>query len=289
MPTLSDTALVPGEAAGRTKVTIAVTGTTDPVYLTDDPGVIVAPRTTYTADDGTFTIADVPGNADLTPSGTAYTVTFDATPIATITMPTSGGPYSLLDVVSSAPAALVPAGAAQIPLTGTAAELASQNAVLALGRFGYATDTDVIKVGDGTTAWNDLAARQPAKPDPLIVSTTTPQSFTTVADYTGMTVGPFTVGARPWRVRARCSLATGNPAGTALLFHITDLANVVKATQWSNECAVANDPISMPPCEEIITTPGTYSRKLRGQGSAGTATVSGGSAAVNVTLVAEEL
>lgn len=38
----------------------------------------------------------------------------------------------------------------------TAAQWASLNPVLPLGTFGYASDTRVLKIGDGTTAWNDL-------------------------------------------------------------------------------------------------------------------------------------
>lgn len=41
---------------------------------------------------------------------------------------------------------------------GTAAQWSSANPVLAAGEPGYATDTDTLKVGDGTTAWNALDA-----------------------------------------------------------------------------------------------------------------------------------
>lgn len=40
----------------------------------------------------------------------------------------------------------------------TASEAASSNPVLAAGEPGWTTDTLVLKIGDGTTAWNDLAA-----------------------------------------------------------------------------------------------------------------------------------
>lgn len=39
---------------------------------------------------------------------------------------------------------------------GTAAEWAAANPVLALGEFGYETDTYVYKIGDGSTAWSSL-------------------------------------------------------------------------------------------------------------------------------------
>jgi hypothetical protein len=38
----------------------------------------------------------------------------------------------------------------------TAATFTSVNPVLAVGRFGYETDTNRIKIGDGVTAWNSL-------------------------------------------------------------------------------------------------------------------------------------
>ena len=40
---------------------------------------------------------------------------------------------------------------------GTAADWTSNNPILTLGEFGYETDTDDLKIGDGVTAWNDLS------------------------------------------------------------------------------------------------------------------------------------
>jgi hypothetical protein len=40
--------------------------------------------------------------------------------------------------------------------TDTASNLASANPVLADGELGYASDTKILKMGDGATAWNDL-------------------------------------------------------------------------------------------------------------------------------------
>jgi len=39
---------------------------------------------------------------------------------------------------------------------GTAALWTSTNSVLLAGQFGYETDTSLLKVGDGSTAWNSL-------------------------------------------------------------------------------------------------------------------------------------
>lgn len=41
---------------------------------------------------------------------------------------------------------------------GTAAEWSAANPVLGAGEIGYTTDTKVVKVGDGVTAWNTLVA-----------------------------------------------------------------------------------------------------------------------------------
>lgn len=41
-------------------------------------------------------------------------------------------------------------------LAYTAAQFSSENPILQLGELGYETDTHLLKVGDGTTAWNSL-------------------------------------------------------------------------------------------------------------------------------------
>lgn len=41
---------------------------------------------------------------------------------------------------------------------GTAAAWAAQNPVLADGELGFETDTKIVKLGDGVTAWNDLTS-----------------------------------------------------------------------------------------------------------------------------------
>jgi len=40
---------------------------------------------------------------------------------------------------------------------GTASEWTAANPILAVGEMGIETDTDLFKIGDGTTAWNSLA------------------------------------------------------------------------------------------------------------------------------------
>jgi len=39
---------------------------------------------------------------------------------------------------------------------GTASQWSTANTVLGVGEIGFAFDTNVIKIGDGTTAWNSL-------------------------------------------------------------------------------------------------------------------------------------
>ncbi len=39
---------------------------------------------------------------------------------------------------------------------GTAAQWTAANPILALGEPGYETDTGILKIGDGVTAWADL-------------------------------------------------------------------------------------------------------------------------------------
>ena len=48
---------------------------------------------------------------------------------------------------------------------GTAAEWTAANPVLQAGELGYETDTEKFKIGNGTTAWNDLDYWEGALPD----------------------------------------------------------------------------------------------------------------------------
>lgn len=41
-------------------------------------------------------------------------------------------------------------------ISGTAASLSSDNPILLTGQLGYTTDQNIIKIGDGETAWNNL-------------------------------------------------------------------------------------------------------------------------------------
>lgn len=48
---------------------------------------------------------------------------------------------------------------------GTASQWASKNPVLAAGEFGYDTTNDVVKIGDGKTAWSSLPSFRKKKYD----------------------------------------------------------------------------------------------------------------------------
>jgi hypothetical protein len=171
----------------------------------------------------------------------------------------------------------------------TAANLAAANPVLAVRQWGFASDTGVIKVGDGVTAWNSLSARQPTKPTPFIATSTAVQSGISAAtDITSLSIGPFTVASRPWRVRLVLPWVTVSAVAVTASSLITDLSNTIVAMA-SGTGRGASDLVGIPPPEEIITTPGTYSRKARLQTNAGTASVNAGLGFVTAVLIAEEL
>ncbi len=97
----------------------------EPVY--NGTSVIEGPRTTITDASGTWTMT-LPGNASLTPANTYYQVveTLPSTHFAytsTISVPASGGPYSLSSILVTPPASLSPPGitGVQVALAGTVA------------------------------------------------------------------------------------------------------------------------------------------------------------------------
>jgi hypothetical protein len=58
---------------------------------------------------------------------------------------------------------------------GTAAEFSSANPVLASGEPGFAVDTNTLKIGDGSTAWNSLSGISGGGGISNVVEDTTPQ------------------------------------------------------------------------------------------------------------------
>jgi hypothetical protein len=65
---------------------------------------------------------------------------------------------------------------------GTASEWTSANPTLAVGEMGIETDTDLFKIGDGTTAWTSLAYGGIAGPsgDPKLTINQQTASYTAV-------------------------------------------------------------------------------------------------------------
>jgi hypothetical protein len=151
------------------------------------------------------------------------------------------------------------------PVTGSAAELAALNPVLAAGAVGYALDTDVTKVGDGVTAWN---LNPPLR---VRAETTVAQTGITAAtDITNLSV-TFTVGATPWVVEGFIPyiVAAANLVTAAL--NIADAANTTMRS--SAQSIPASGQAAHMRAEERISTPGTYTRKLRIARTGGTGTI----------------
>lgn len=120
-------------------------------------------------------------------------------------------------------------------------------------------------------------------------STVTQSSITTVVDLTGLSV-TFTVTDRPvyvWGWLAR--VAVDNFTGMAATARITDEANVTKAFGLL-DFARANGIGSILVGFEKITTPGTYTRKLRLERTAGAGTITNNLNAATIVsrLVATE-
>ena len=86
----------------------------------------------------------------------------------------------------------------------TAAQWASKNPVLAAGEPGRATDTGVIKYGDGVTPWNDLPVQQGASSGQSFI-------FSATSDPGTSAPGTLTVYAKT--VAQRLLLKTVGPSG----------------------------------------------------------------------------
>lgn len=123
----------------------------------------------------------------------------------------------------------------------TAANWTAANTVLALGEFGYETDTGKIKVGDGTTAWTALgywtgggavgahaSQHAAAGSDPLTPAAIAAAALETpaaAAEVSGAAVAPDFAAARTltWTL-------TGNVTSFALATHLPDQACAIHIT-----------------------------------------------------------
>lgn len=79
-----------------------------------------------------------------------------------------------------------------------AANWASVNPVLAQGEVGLVTDTGTYKFGDGTTAWNSLAAASPTTLDGVTIGATTPSPSITANTLTTDRVVTLSGAPQPW-------------------------------------------------------------------------------------------
>lgn len=156
--------------------------------------------------------------------------------------------------------------------TGTAAALASSNPVLGPGVVGYATDTDVAAIGDGSTAWNDLPKFRPST-DPVVKTNIVAQTLigNTITDVVGLNSCIFTVTAQPWLVMLDLPWVTGvgGVAATGLAY-IRTSADV---TVQSAVVFLGSTGFGRSMCLAVISTPGTYNLKGSLQRNGGAATI----------------
>lgn len=95
---------------------------------------------------------------------------------------------------------------------GLASEWASVNPVLGSGEFGLESDTGIIKIGDGTTAWQEL---DPAFEEPLVKSVfgRTGNVTATSADITDGTAIGRDVFSADTQLTARAAIGAGTGDG----------------------------------------------------------------------------
>lgn len=149
----------------------------------------------------------------------------------------------------------------------TAANLASTNPVPAIGRIVVASDSSpqVFAIGDGVTAWNSLKKFEERMSPVRATVSSAKGSVTTVTDRTGLSI-TFTVGSVPWVVEYSEFFIYGTAAAGLPGLNITDNANVLKGQSIGQLSSVVSSGLyfgSAPPARELITTPGTYTRKAR--------------------------
>lgn len=175
------------------------------------------------------------------------------------------------------------------PIFDTAANMTSANPVLVAGQIGY-TDTDILGVGDGSTAWNSLPKIYPFS-DPVILTSTTTVSGVgaTTTDITGLTGLTFTVGAQPWIVELYCPYVTSSAADhTAMLF----ITNSSDTTQQQAPVFTGSASVSQGIVRWIVTSSGTYTNykaRINRASGAGTVGVGAALASLEASLIARPL
>lgn len=160
------------------------------------------------------------------------------------------------------------------PSVSTAAIHASLNLVHDAGRLIIASDTGVLKVGDGATPYNSLPSyRQvPSKQRATTAIQQSGISSSTPVDLANLATVTFEVTASmPWEVELWHPYlqAITNPA--AVNITITDAADAVK--EGGNVSIAAAGGVAQCRCVEHISTPGVYVRKGRIRRVSGTGTI----------------
>jgi len=153
------------------------------------------------------------------------------------------------------------------PIRATLAYFSTNNVVEAVGRIMIATDSNptVIAIGDGVTGWNQLQKFY-ARTTPIIKEINGPQNATNFGftDRTGMVV-TFTVADVPWVVMAKEQLIYSTAAGQSPVLQLRDAGGVVKkATYGAKMNAISEQTYYGNSLDvlEVISTPGTYTRKV---------------------------
>lgn len=110
---------------------------------------------------------------------------------------------------------------------GESGEWATVNPVLGAGEFGIETDTGIIKLGDGETAWQEL---EPAFEEPLVktVFGRTGQVTASSEDLTDATVIGTALISADTQLTARAAIGAGTGNGNVVgtgVFKIIAVAN----------------------------------------------------------------
>lgn len=166
------------------------------------------------------------------------------------------------------------------PFIDTAANLAADNDVHALGRFIIADGSSPAsyKIGDGVTAFNSLPwfyARTPPDESPVMGAVLAGGSSTTFVDVTLLGTADAVVDSIPWWVEVYLTTFFGNTVGDAFTVQITDSAGTpidgALLLYTVERASSFQAPVTI---KGKISTPGTYNGlKLQYKRNSGTGTL----------------
>lgn len=155
-----------------------------------------------------------------------------------------------------------------VQFSGTAAELAALNPVIGRGRFGYAEDTHVLKIGDDVTAWNALPSFEERSDPQVSEFSGVIQNVNTAAyaDIVNLAPVNFSVLSIPWVVELELpwvllsTIATsGVPTLGAAITDQNGVAKRAKSKSVANNAGAVTDVI----IRERIVAAGDYTRKAQ--------------------------